>query len=307
LLTLLEEVRTVKKIAVTTDFTEASRLPFGAAVTVSEKFHTGLCLVNVVRSPQIFTPWQIPLCPPSDLRERRAESLKRLQALATEDRMLQRARVEPVVLFGESAEALSDYQQKEQIDLIVIATHGYSGIKLFPLGSFTSQVLQLTACSVLVFRAGNREVRDEPPFHPRRLLVPYDFSPASNRSLESAFSWARVFDASVTLLSVVDPKQLVQHATFVTEGDLTQAMEKAQSRTKELLERLIAEESMRIRAEAHVRAGHPALEILREASEHPPDLIVMATRGHSLSERLNLGSVAERTIHGADCPVLVVK
>jgi nucleotide-binding universal stress UspA family protein len=73
------------------------------------------------------------------------------------------------------------------------------------------------------------------------------------------------------------------------------------------LRRVIDEDWKGLRAEAVAKIGSPEAEILNEARGFHADLIVMGNRGLSLIERLSLGSVAERTVQGASCPVLVAK
>lgn len=137
-----------------------------------------------------------------------------------------------------------------------------------------------------------------------RILCPVDLSEFSRHALDSALAIARQQHATVTALYVVPPPQAVSPALGIgayvpyvyTPGDLQQ-FQKA-------LDRFVAAVDYPVTAvsiEAIV-----VDEILRQAAELPADLIVMGTHGRSGFDRLVLGSVAERVLVKAKCPVLTI-
>ena len=137
-----------------------------------------------------------------------------------------------------------------------------------------------------------------------RILCPVDFSDFSRHALESAVTIARRKHAAVTVLSVLPPAQTLYPALGVgayvpyiyTPEDL--------QRFQTALERFVATVDYPVTAvsvEAIV-----VDEILRQAAELPADLIVMGTHGRSGFDRLLLGSVAERVLVKATCPVLTI-
>ena len=138
-----------------------------------------------------------------------------------------------------------------------------------------------------------------------RILCPVDFSDFSRAALESAVTIARREHAAVTVLSVLPPAQTLYPALGVgaympyvyTPEDLQQ-FQKA-------LERFVATVDYPVTAlsvEAIV-----VDEILRQARDLPANLIVMGTHGRSGFDRLVLGSVAERVLVKATCPVLTLR
>ena len=141
----------------------------------------------------------------------------------------------------------------------------------------------------------------------KTILVPHDFSGPSRVALETASEWAGQFKAAVRLVYVVDDGALLgAQALEPTEG-IQDRVAEMNRRGKEELERLIASNLRGLQADSAVRVGQPAAEIIREATAFDADLIIMASRGLSVLERLSVGSVAERTIHGVRCPVLALK
>ena len=139
-------------IAVTTDFSQFSRKPFGAAADLARRFNAQLHLVHVVREPDLFTPWQIPATEPEGVRNRQVAAQKRLEDLSASEPAFDRLKVHPQAILGEPARALCKFQEHEGIDLFIMSSHGHTEPEHLALGSFAAKVLQLVSCPVLVFR-----------------------------------------------------------------------------------------------------------------------------------------------------------
>jgi universal stress protein A len=142
----------------------------------------------------------------------------------------------------------------------------------------------------------------------KNILVPTDFSPASDRALAYAREFADAFGASLHLLHVVEnpfaPGAFMEMYT-PPPGDYVGALQKeAWSRFTTLL---TDEEKARYAAVLVTRTGAPAQEILEYLQTHGAiDLLVMATAGRGGVARLMMGSVADRMIRTAPCPVLTI-
>jgi len=142
----------------------------------------------------------------------------------------------------------------------------------------------------------------------RRILVPVDFSEHSERALEQAIELAKTIGAEVHLLHCY---QLFPAGAVATSYDVVvpESYERAvrESATTSLSRWREKASAQGIRAEQHVRADIPSHGIIALAEELPADLIVMGTRGLTGFKHALLGSVAERTVRFAPCPVLTVK
>lgn len=142
----------------------------------------------------------------------------------------------------------------------------------------------------------------------KTILVPTDFSPASDQALRYARQLADVFGASLHLLHVVEnpfaPGAFMELYT-PPPGDYVGALER-DARTR--LETLLTdEEKTRYSAVLTTRTGAPAHEILEYLESHGGiDLVVMATAGRGGVARLMMGSVADRMVRSAPCPVLTL-
>jgi nucleotide-binding universal stress UspA family protein len=136
----------------------------------------------------------------------------------------------------------------------------------------------------------------------KRILCPVDFSAGSRHALDQAVALARWDGGAVTALHVVPPipysDPLMSQVTVLTPEDLQQIREE--------LEAFVADEVGAVPVATAVVQGNAVGAILREAETLPADLIVLGTHGRSGFERFILGSVTERVLRKAVCPVLTV-
>lgn len=140
------------------------------------------------------------------------------------------------------------------------------------------------------------------PAAPRCLLVPVDFSQPSLAALRHALALALASGARVVLLHVLEPF----HASRLMDVAAVQA--DARRAANERLEALlIATRKTWPAVSRELRAGHPVTTIIALAKRTQADLIVMGTRGQTGLRRRLIGSVAERVVREAHCPVLVVR
>jgi len=141
------------------------------------------------------------------------------------------------------------------------------------------------------------------------ILVPTDFSTASAAALATAKELAERFGASIQLLHILeDPYSTSAYATEVY-GYLPPGLKESWQRDAEArLARLLpADECARFGGTTAVLFGSPAKTIVEHAEQSGIDLIVMGTHGRSGVSHLLLGSVAERVVRTARCPVLTVR
>jgi universal stress protein A len=140
----------------------------------------------------------------------------------------------------------------------------------------------------------------------KTILVPVDFSSDSARALEYAVELARQFQARIHLLHSypIHVGRIAPYGMIVPEGFERDCREAAAKRLGEWKEKTIAEA---VECEAAVTPVFACEAIAQQAEALGADLIVMGTRGLTGLTHVLLGSVAERTIRTAPCPVLTVK
>lgn len=304
---------TQAKIAVTTDFSAESRASFAAAAAIAQEFSAKLLVLHLAQvPPAVVSPW--PEVGPYLLDDNLFEEIeKRLAGLIDENPTLKALGAEPKVVRGESVEALASFLDAEKVGLLVMASHGYSGVKRFFLGSFAEQMLRFSTCPVLVFREkheGGKPPVESPAKHGlvlRRMLVAHDFSSFSRPALILAHDWARTFGATARLHFVAEHSAALYGYAAHMEGGFKEYLEKVRQEALERFRRVLREDWKDIPAEAVATTGDPVEEILREAKDFGADLIVVGTHTRSGLERFFLGSVAQKTVRKAPCAVLVVR
>jgi nucleotide-binding universal stress UspA family protein len=145
----------------------------------------------------------------------------------------------------------------------------------------------------------------------KRLLVPTDFSEPSAIALHYAKAFAQNFHASLHILHVIEEKTLA-YGELISGAlpplDLPHILEQIEKGVRDRLDQVLTEaERERFQAELVTVVGSPFLEIVRYAKAQDIDLIVMGTHGRGPVAHLLMGSVAERVVRKAPCPVLTVR
>lgn len=143
----------------------------------------------------------------------------------------------------------------------------------------------------------------------RNILVATDFSPIAGNAFDTAVRIARATGAKVTLAHVV-PSQVVIHAGLPVgiRSEVVRMSQQMLARDRRRLERLVgAARKAGVRADGEMHEGDPPDELLRIVDETKPDAIMIGTHGRGGAAHLLLGSVAEKIVRLANCPVLVVK
>ncbi|GAB4236318.1 MAG: universal stress protein [Acidobacteriota bacterium] len=142
-----------------------------------------------------------------------------------------------------------------------------------------------------------------------RILAPTDFSRISEKTLAAAAELAQHFRARLFVLHVVPPVPLLpadpQDGLVFEIPAYQQALEESsRKRLQELVDRVVP---AKVEREIRLRQGEPAQEIVRMAEEEGMQLIVIATHGLTGWQHLVFGSVAEKVVRTAQCPVLTLR
>jgi nucleotide-binding universal stress UspA family protein len=137
----------------------------------------------------------------------------------------------------------------------------------------------------------------------KRMLVPHDFSDTSETAVRYAVELARRFGARLYFLNVSERLRMEMSTEFPM--GLDEAVESAVR--ERLMTTVTPEERNQLKPLFIVLPGAPAAEIVRYAKDENIDLIVMGTHGRGLVAHVVLGSVAERVVRTAPCPVLTIR
>jgi nucleotide-binding universal stress UspA family protein len=218
--------------------------------------------------------------------------------------------VTATVLTGPVEAALCEHARLVKASLMVLTTHGRGPLSRLWMGSTTDELLRHTCVPLLI----HRPTADSPAtlttgFQFHRILVPLDGSDVAEEALGPAAEMARIMGANLTLLRVVEPMPmvapdgLVYTPTAIDPSFMDELISQAHKYVDHVAARWQGEG---LAVESCVISNDlPTTAVLDAAANH--DLIALATHGRSRIARLFLGSVADKVVRGAVCPVLVVR
>lgn len=202
-----------------------------------------------------------------------------------------------------------DAIKESRADLVVMGTHGRTGLAHVRLGSVAERVVELSPVPVLTIRRPDPSAPASPKGVPmlriRSILCPVDFSEHSRAALEYAADITRRFDARLTLLHVIEPVlyPVAYGLPPVTSVDYESVARESATKS---LEQLAASLSG-LSPTTKIDTGAASQRICELAKSENHDLIVLATHGYTGLKHLFMGSTAERVVRHAHCAVMVVK
>jgi nucleotide-binding universal stress UspA family protein len=242
--------------------------------------------------------------------EKMVEATKRGAERFLAKSKVKRVRIKSALLVGNPAEQIVDYADEENAGLIIIATHGRSGISRWVVGSVADKVVRATKRPVALIRAEG--IRRDPSEKGTmdKVLVPLDGSTESEAVIPHVEELASKLDGEVVLLHVAAPAYpvYVMPAEPVpmpfSEEDMELVRSKAQGYLEKVGSKLIGKG---IKTQSEVVFGSAADEIIKLAEEIGADLVAMSTHGRSGISRWAFGSTADRILQAGSTPVLLVR
>ena len=207
------------------------------------------------------------------------------------------------VVAGDVAGKIVDLAAEEKVDLIVMTTHGYSGITRWMLGSITERVLRGAPCPVLVIRCVGQL---------KNVLIALDGSRLAEKALEPGLDLARIYGGRVTLLQVSKESGLDSIELGLMDMASTGLSQQVSQDTNEGVAQYLNSIANRHRSpdlmiDTAVVSGSPARGILDFLEFNPVDLLVMATHGQTGLRRWVYGSVTEKCLRNSACAMLIVR
>lgn len=198
--------------------------------------------------------------------------------------------VETAVRLGSPADRILETAETRENALIVLASHGRSGIRRAVAGSVALRVVQGSSSPVIVVRANTVDDTAQSPQPVRKVLIPVDGSALSEQAIPQVQGIFGADNLEIHLTSVIEtPRFANQRQTEDYVGWLAGQVGKAGSKTT-----------------WDVSTGSPSIMINKAAEAQDVDMIAMSTLGRSGLSRFVLGSVAERVLHEADRPLMLI-
>jgi nucleotide-binding universal stress UspA family protein len=297
-----------RKLVVPLDRSPLAEQAVGQAAALARASHAEIDLV-LVHQPLPFAgfndePWNA---------EQLNDEEKYLKWIASELASGASLTTTHAVVRGEAVDSICRRAWDVDADLIVMTSHGRTGLSRAWLGSVADGVLRHSAIPVLMLRPVETKTDRLVAHHLfKHVLVPLDGSALAGDILSSASALARSSAARLTLLRIVPPVPLLMvdvdmafaYPPFVEDDDATAHLVEEASQQLDEVSRRLADETG-VAVDTHVVvAGHIAQAIIDFASGHAVDVIAMSTHGRGAS-RFLLGSIADKVLRGSSLPMLV--
>jgi len=218
-------------------------------------------------------------------------------------------RVSPLVVSGKPAEEIVNYTEKNDIGLIIMASHGRSGIIPWATGGIASKVIDATGVPLLLIKTTKPRRKTKGKHLISRILLPLDGSEAGEAAITRVKELKFRFEAEVVLLEVVPEGRHIR-----TIGGLDyilfpeQELETFKAEARGYLDK-VYKRMQRGKGElkVEIKSGEVVKEILDFARKKKVSLIAISSHGHSGMTKWVFGSIAQKVMQDSPIPVLVVK
>ena len=293
----------IKKIMCATDFSDFSNLSLNYGMALAREFEAKLFICHIVdfSSTAMYGEAMVDITQQQQHMEQYArEQLGKLAAGYS-------IKWEPLVVTGHPAEEISRMATENAVDLVVCATHGRSGLKRLILGSVAERLMRVLPCPILVIREMKPDLDLKKGLSMKRILVGCDFSPDSTLALNHGLSLAQEFQSELHLAHAAElPAHRQTAKSDGRTGDTNE--QDLRFQLNEKLENMVSDESCNwCTLKTTVLRGQPHEALTDYAEKQDMDIIVLGVRGHSLVEKLFVGSTTDRVVRRASCPVLAVR
>jgi len=303
----LKQSITFKNILLATDFSDVSKKTVPYAAAIASHYSSKIYLVHVI-PPEARMPVPMEHLP-AQLDRSRLDADREMKSFLRVDWYGETPH-EVLIERGPVWGALSDLIERDEIDLLVLGTHGRGGLKKVLLGSVAEELFRRASCPVLtVGPAVPAEPTGRKEF--RRILFATDFGPASLNALPYAVSLASDNKARLMMLHVVTPVPVLDIGPYWYTGtDMVEQQKAARAKTLDRLRKLMPPEA-NLPSDPEFLVGFDFVPdaILKIAADSEADLIVVGVNQSAwarVSAHLPWATAYEVVCH-ARCPVLTVR
>jgi nucleotide-binding universal stress UspA family protein len=281
------------------DFSDASRGALRYAVALAEHFYAGVTVLTV--NDPFLTDAAAAALGPAWMNQHTQQALEQFVEDAFPTRKPRLDAIRMLVATGQPATEILRVARETEADVVVMSTHGLSGVRKMMFGSVTERVLRDTGIPVIVTPAGDRgpDSLEEWKAGLEAVLAPVDLSPWTPRQMRIAQGLAEALDARLVVAHVLEPLSArVEDEAIAAHADATR-----RAYAHQQLSGLIESVPAQLRPVMTIGLGDPATELTRIAAEFSAGVIVMGL--HSAPERgRRMGMVTYRLL--CQAAVLVV-
>ena len=226
------------------------------------------------------------------------------------------SRVEYSIREGKTAENIVDFAHAENIDLLVMSTHGSSGLSRWNISSVTQKVIDLVYLNVLVVRAYDQALLEKGQMHYRRILLPFDSSRRAETSLAAAVALSRGETAMVEmtetpkliLAAIIKPPEIPIPKPYPME--IGQLSDQLMEVSRKSVSYYLAEMKERLPVECETRQVENdgvSFAIQELAGEEGIDLVVLSAHGYTGQFIWPYGTITQNYLEYGTKPVLIIQ
>jgi nucleotide-binding universal stress UspA family protein len=204
---------------------------------------------------------------------------------------------------GSAADSILQYAQENDVDLIVMSSHGRSGLNRWVYGSVAERIMSQAPCPTLIINLR----LDSQAAAPKKILVPLDGSELAEKAIQPALNLAQILDAQLYLLSVttsgevrIETAARAEAFADIESGEVMKGQDYLQALAGNL-------DYEHVQYDVRIASGTVAEAIIEYAAEHEMELIVMSSHGRTGLKRWVYGSVAEKVLRSACCATMIVR
>lgn len=280
----------IHNVLIATDFSRSSNQAIDSGLQLARSYEAQAYVVFVVPSDEFM------LAGPDAYVAAKEAARRDLESLKTE--LETRSYVEGkdyqlYLLEGDVAQSILNFACRKHTDLIVVGTHGRSGLSKALMGSVAEKVFRGSPVPVLTI---GPHLRDPVSLEPKRILVAADFTPASERAARYAAGLAHEYHSQLTLLHVFDTRE------FDHVPDRARVEDEVKAKLRALLGPDIS-----VPCTARVATGNVVPTILQAAHDVEADLLVVGVRRPSGIYSRFMWPHAYDIVRLSSCPVLTVR
>ncbi len=321
-----------KKIMCAIDFSDFTDTVLTYGKTLANEFNSKLCLCHVVSGSFMVASHISPYADYAGIEAEQARQAQDKLAKLGKDFHLD---CEIMVGSGYPAEEIAQLARENDVDMVIAATYGGSGVKRFLIGSVTDRLVKILSCPLLVLNPSTQDLNSlslpEKKIEFKKILVGCDFSEGSQLAFDYALGLAQEFQTKLYLAHVVRPADQTglsssesinarqdgypawNMADYLELKENTKIWEHQKKKSlfkkleNQLLSKLPKDCKNWCTPIITILKGHPYKELITYAQQEEVDMIVLGIHGHNLLETFLVGSTTDRIISRAPCPVLAVR
>ena len=272
----------MKKILVPTDFSQHAENALRVAAQIAKENNSEIILLHMLELPR----QEIDLIGGSSIPEImlfKKKAFSSLEKLANED-FLDGIKISEIVQFEKAFDGILDVSRKNDVNLIVMGSHGTSGFQELFIGSNTEKVVRISEVPVLIIKNRIKE------FKASNLVFASDFSPEIKKPFQQLIEFADLFNSHLNLVMINTPNSF--KPTHVAKKTMNDFMDEFSNTNY----------SLHVYSDSNIEKG-----ILNFANSIDADLIGMCTHGRTGFARFFNGSISEDLVNHAVRPVITFK